>query len=33
MVTAKLCWIETQDKASLLVFHDAIVSAFKLGGN
>ena len=33
MVTAKLCWIETQDKDPLLVFHDAVFCAFKFGGN
>ena len=33
VVTAKLCWIETQDKASLLVSHDVMISAFKFGGN
>ena len=33
MVTAGLCWIETRDKAFLLVFYDVVVSAFKFGGN
>ena len=33
MVTVKLWWIETQDGASLLVFHDIMVSTFKFGGN
>ena len=29
----KLWWIETQDGAFLLVFHDVMVSTFKFGGN
>ena len=29
----RLFWIETQDKAFLLVFHDVVASAFKFGGN
>ena len=29
----KLWWIETQDEAFLLVFHDVMVSNFKFGGN
>ena len=33
MVTVKLWWIETQDWAFLLVFHDVMVSTFKFGGN
>ena len=33
MVTVKLWWIETQDGAALLVFHDVMVSTFRFGGN
>jgi hypothetical protein len=33
VVTVKLWWIETQDGAFLLVFHDVMVSTFKFGGN
>ena len=33
MVTVKHWWIETQDGAFLLVFHDVMVSTFKFGGN
>ena len=29
----KLWWIETQDGAFLLVFHNVMVSIFKFGGN
>ena len=33
VITVKLRWIETQDGAFLLVFHDVMVSTFKFGGN
>ena len=33
MVTVRLRWLETQDEAFILVFHDLMVFAFKFGGN
>ena len=33
VITVRLWWIETQDGAFLLVFHDVVVSTFKFGGN
>ena len=33
VITVKLWWIETQDGAFLLVFHDVMASIFKFGGN
>ena len=33
MITVRLWWIEIQNEAFLLVFHDIMVSTFKIGGN
>ena len=33
VVTARLWWIGTQDKAFVLAFHDVMVSAFEFGSN